>query len=227
MKHCTGMAAASLLTKKVRGSTSAKETSEIGHNIYFGDIHNHNSVGYGLGSVERAYDIAHSHLDFYCFTPHAYRDKDPTPPEENVRPGYKKTYNRWNDVKELNISYYEPGKFVTLLGYERHSHVHGHFCIIFPDYDQPLIYFKQLADFKKHASERGALLIPHHPGYVEGSDGAVPRFWDSRLSPILEIFSEHGNAENDTALHDYIRHSMGPRCTAHTCVICRSRRCKR
>jgi hypothetical protein len=40
-------------------------------NLYWGDIHNHNNFGYARGSIERAYDIAQSHLDFYCFTPHS------------------------------------------------------------------------------------------------------------------------------------------------------------
>src|ERR1043166_3632841 len=39
---------------------------------YFGDLHNHNNVGYALGSLERSFEIAHDHLDFYAFTPHAW-----------------------------------------------------------------------------------------------------------------------------------------------------------
>lgn len=34
------------------------------YNILFGDIHNHNTIGYGIGSLERSVDIARTHLDF-------------------------------------------------------------------------------------------------------------------------------------------------------------------
>jgi len=39
--------------------------------LYWGDLHNHNAVGYGKGSLQRSYDIAESHLDFFAFTPTA------------------------------------------------------------------------------------------------------------------------------------------------------------
>ena len=41
------------------------------YKLYWGDIHNHNELGYGQGSLARSYQIARSHLDFYAFTPHA------------------------------------------------------------------------------------------------------------------------------------------------------------
>ncbi len=40
-------------------------------NKFFGDIHNHNALGYGLGSLERSIEIARSHLDFFAFTGHS------------------------------------------------------------------------------------------------------------------------------------------------------------
>ena len=184
---------------------------------YFGDLHNHNSVGYGLGSPERAFEIAHSHLDFFCFTPHAYYDTSAQSEMMKNWTGYEKiTHDRWPDVLKLVKDYHEPGKFVTFPGYERHSSLVGHYCAIFPDDDAPLEYFGELADFQKHALEKGALLIPHHPGYMENTAGAEPAYWDPRVSPVLEIFSEHGNAECDNAPFDYVRHSMGPRITRHT-----------
>ena len=131
--------------------------------------------------------------------------------------GFEKiTRDRWPDVLELNREYHEPGTFVTFPGYERHSSSVGHYHIVFPGGDPPLEYFTELRDFQDHALAHGAIIIPHHPGYVEGASGAESRFWDTRISPLLDMFSEHGNAECDTAPFDYIRHSMGPRVTRHT-----------
>ncbi|MDD3671292.1 MAG: hypothetical protein PHR01_08455, partial [Sphaerochaetaceae bacterium] len=46
--------------------------SASGHQLYWGDIHNHNAVGYAKGSLERTIEIAKEHLDFFAFTGHAY-----------------------------------------------------------------------------------------------------------------------------------------------------------
>jgi len=48
------------------------------YSILFGDIHNHNSLGYGVGSLERSIEIARSHLDFFAFTGHSsWHDIEP------------------------------------------------------------------------------------------------------------------------------------------------------
>ncbi|MFC1606488.1 DUF3604 domain-containing protein [Candidatus Latescibacterota bacterium] len=218
MKQCAGsLAAAGILTAGNAGCSPGGQAVDHGFNIYFGDLHNHNSVGYGLGSVERAFEIARSHLDFLCFTPHAYYDTSVQSHMMQNWKGFEKiTRDRWPDVLDLNRQYHEPGTFVTFPGYERHSSSVGHLCIIFPHDGPPLDYFENLGDFQKHALEHGAIIVPHHPGYQDGTAGAYPQFWDSRVSPMLEMFSEHGNAESDTAPVDYIRHSMGPRVTSHT-----------
>jgi hypothetical protein len=39
------------------------------YTLFWGDLHNHNSVGYARGSLERTYEIAKEHLDFLAFTP--------------------------------------------------------------------------------------------------------------------------------------------------------------
>lgn len=216
MKRMSGFIAASRLGNVI-GFKNACASGDKDYNIYFGDLHNHNSVGYGLGSPERAFEIARSHLDFFCFTPHAYFDTSAQSEMMKNWEGFEKiTHDRWPDVLELVKTYNEPGVFVTFPGYERHSSSVGHYCMIFPYDDAPLRYFSELKDFQRHARECGAIIVPHHPGYMEGTAGAEPRLWEPEVSPLLEMFSEHGNAECDTAPFDYVRHSMGPRITSHT-----------
>lgn len=53
-------------------STPAEHPRVGEYQIYFGDLHNHNEVGYARGSLERAFEIAREHLDFFAFTPHGY-----------------------------------------------------------------------------------------------------------------------------------------------------------
>ena len=102
-KRCSAWLAAS----KLIGNNFSADNNALAltngneYNVYFGDLHNHNAVGYGLGSVERAFDIAHSHLDFVSVTPHAYADYTPTSGDD-VPEYVRITRNRWPDVLELN-----------------------------------------------------------------------------------------------------------------------------
>lgn len=188
-------------------------------NLYWGDLHNHNEVGYAKGSLERAYDIARSHLDFFCFTGHSQWHDMPTMPQNKhlkwVR-GFEVMKNNWTKVKRLANTYYEPGTFAPFIGYEWHSSAYGDVCIIFPNSEADLVYLKSIKEFQTFARNCGAILIPHHPAYKQGWRGQNWSVLDPTVSPIVEIFSEHGNAESERGPYRYIRHSMGGRITQNT-----------
>jgi len=210
------LGAHSLLTP----ATPAAGDSRSSHkNLYWGDIHNHNAVGYAKGSLERAYDIARSHLDFFCFTGHSQWHDMPTMPQNKhlkwVR-GFEVMKDNWAKVKGLAKTYYKPDTFVPFIGYEWHSSAYGDVCIIFPGSDADLVYLNSIEAFQTFARNRGAILIPHHPAYKQGWRGQNWSVLDPTVSPIVEIFSEHGNAESDRGPHRYIRHSMGGRTTQNT-----------
>jgi len=221
---CLGgiLAAGTLLGKtSCKSKTDERAVGEEGKkfNHYFGDLHNHCSVGYARGSVERLFEIAESHLDFLCFTPHSHWHDVPIMEQNKQQKwlkGFEVTRRRWPDVQELNRQYHKPGRFVTFPGYEWHSSQYGDFCLVFPTDDSPLTHYDSLRQLQEFAFQKGALLIPHHPGYRQGRRGANPKFWDERVTRLLEIYSEHGNAECDEGPFDYIRHSMGGRWTPNT-----------
>ncbi len=201
-------------------STSRVEEPQLSkNNLYWGDIHNHNAIGYAKGSLERSYDIARSHLDFFCFTGHSQWHDMPMMPQNKhlkwVR-GFEVMKDNWEKVKRLANKYYEPGKFVSFIGYEWHSSSYGDVCIIFPGSQAGLDYIKDIEEFQKFARDHGAILIPHHPSYKQGWRGQNWSVLDSSVSPVVEIFSEHGNAESDNSPYRYIRHSMGGRYTQNT-----------
>ena len=188
-------------------------------NIYWGDIHNHNAVGYARGSLERSYDIARSTLDFFCFTGHSQWHDMPTMPQDKhlkwVR-GFEVFKNNWEKAKQLANQYYQLGKFATFIGYEWHSSCFGDVCIIFPGSQAELVYINDIKELQKYAAERHAILIPHHPSYKQGWRGQNWSVLDTTVSPVAEVFSEHGNAESDHSDGRYIRHSMGGRSTKNT-----------
>jgi hypothetical protein len=189
-------------------------------NIYWGDLHNHNAVGYARGSLERAYDIAQSHLDFFCFTPHSqWHDMPKMPQNKHMKwiNGFKVTQDNWEKVKQYANDFYKPGEFVPFIGYEFHSSYQGDVHIIFPGSEAKFVAPPSVKMLQKFALENDAILIPHHPGYKQDWRG---QNWDvlgtTDVSPVVEIFSEHGNAESDRAPYRYIRHSMGGRFTKNT-----------
>ena len=182
--------------------------------LYWGDLHNHNAVGYAKGSLERSYDIAQSHLDFYCFTPHSMWPDMPIMPQNKHMKwvnGFEVTRKNWDHIKEMANSTYKPGKFVPFIGYEFHSSEWGDSHLVFPGSDAKLISFKTIDELHKYARETGALVIPHHPGYKQDWRGQNWASVDTSLSPVVEIFSEHGNAESILSPGRYIRHSMSGR----------------
>jgi hypothetical protein len=186
--------------------------------LYWGDLHNHNSIGQIRGSLERSYDIAREHLDFFAFTPQSqWFDMVEIPGGRNeqfVR-GFKAVEANWPRIKELAAKFYEPGKFVPFLGYEVHSNT-GDFHILFPGSFAELVNLPNHKEWHAYAKKHGAVLVPHHPAYKPGWRGTDWGNVDPEVSPVVEILSEHGNAESDRSPIRYIRHSMGGRYTKST-----------
>jgi len=187
--------------------------------IFWGDLHNHNSIGYAQGSLRRTFEIARSHLHFFAFTPHAHWP-DISHYEGNIEQkwinGFAVTRQRFPEVIQMAREFDEPGRFVPIVGYEWHSTELGDFHILFPTLEAELYTPDDLKQLQEFARQRGCLMIPHHPANLRGHRGANPDVWDRELSPVLEIYSEWGNAEHDRAPYPYIRHTEGGRWTRNT-----------
>ncbi|MFC2123446.1 DUF3604 domain-containing protein [Bacteroidota bacterium] len=189
------------------------------YKTYFGDLHNHNEVGYARGSLRRAYEIARSHLDFFAFTPHAHWHDISTYSkgiEKKWIAGFEVTKTRWPEVLDMNREFDEPLKFVVIPGYEWHSTSMGDYHVLFPDLDAELALFDELKDLQQFAKKRGCIMIPHHPANPAGHRGAALDFRDPDVSPVLETYSEWGNADHDRAPYPYKRHTEGGRWTKNT-----------
>jgi len=191
----------------------------MSYSIYWGDIHNHNAIGYAKGSLGRSFEIAREHLDFFAHTGHSQWPDMPIMPRDahmHWVKGFEVMKRAWPTVKRMTREWNRPGEFACFLGYEFHSSAWGDYHIVFPDDAGELRYFATLDGLKAYAREAGALLVPHHPAYPRLWRGQLWEHVDTQLSPIAEIHSEHGGAERDRGLHDYIRHSMGGRATDST-----------
>jgi hypothetical protein len=105
----------------------------------------------------------------------------------------------WDEIVRETRRHHEPGRFVTLLGFEWTSWIHGHrhvlyfedggevFSSIAPEYESPLQLWRALAG-------RPVLTFAHH-----SAGGPIPNNWDIPpdpvLEPVTEIVSTHGSSE--------------------------------
>lgn len=214
----SGSLAASLLAGVRTRSIAADDPDGAKYRLCWGDLHNHNEVGYAQGSLQRSIENAREHLDFFAFTGHAsWHDMPKMPGDRHMKwvRGFEAHANHWPKTRQM-IREANTDDFVAFLGYEWHSNRFGDYCMIFAE-DQPELFLpdhvEKLLDF---AEANRALAVPHHVAYAQGWRGANFDHFRPAASPIVEIFSEHGLSESDTARYPYIRHSMSGRSTANT-----------
>jgi len=173
------------------GASNPMVVSEHGPRVLWGDLHGHSAISDGTatpeGYLRYARDVAG--LDIAAITDHDHwgiRFLDQSP-------------DLWQEIREQTEAFHEPGRFVTLLGYEWTSWLHGHRHVLYfdgegavlssldPRYDTPPELWAALRG-------RAALTVAHH-----SAGGPVATNWafspDPELEPVTEIVSVHGSSE--------------------------------
>ncbi|HET9734397.1 MAG TPA: hypothetical protein VFP62_03940 [Burkholderiales bacterium] len=187
--------------------------------VLYGDIHNHNAHGYGVGSIERSLEIARTHLDFFAFTGHSSWHDMPAMEGQRERhwiDGFKRLQDTWPRVQQVIADGNRDGAFNAFLGFEWHSSQWGDQCVVFPGDHRPLFYAGEPERLRDFCRAERALMIPHHLAYPTGRRGVNWDVFREDCTPVVEIYSEHGNAEDDRGAFAYFTHSMGGRETANT-----------
>jgi len=159
--------------------------------IQWGDLHGHSALSDGTGTPEDYFRYARdvAGLDVIALTDH---DHWGIPPLAS-------TPANWEEIQRQVQRFHEPGRFVTLLGYEWTSWVYGHRHVLYfgdegevysnvdPDYESPRQLWKALEG-------RPALTFAHH-----SAGGPIATDWtfppDPVLEPVTEIVSVHGSSE--------------------------------
>lgn len=175
------------------------------YKTYFGEIHGHTELSDGRGTPDAYFTAARdlANLDFCALTDHDHGGV--CKPELWVE--------KWDLIQDLVAKYHEPGKFVTILGYERDS---------FPFYPNACLYYKDGRGEMVRSRQDGeitrdeliALLnrddivtIPHQISQV--GVGVNFRKLSPELMPTLvEIYSKWGASEffgNERPIRDCAR----------------------
>jgi hypothetical protein len=107
----------------------------------------------------------------------------------------------WQEIERQTQAFHEPGRFVTLLGYEWTSWIYGHRHVLYfedsgpvypwsdPSFESPTQLWDALA-----RSGKTALTFAHHSaGDPIPTDWSIPP--DPRFEPVTEIVSIHGASE--------------------------------
>jgi len=154
--------------------------------LLWGDLHCHTEhSGDGSGSVRGLYTYARdvSRLDFCACSDHV----GVTYPERD-----------WQQIQQAARSFNEPGRFVSILGYEWSNMDHGDKNVYFVGDDEPIRVPRsgQAEDLWPMLEGVDCIVIPHHPAYPVGLRGTDWGRIDPSMVPVVEMCSAHGLAEH-------------------------------
>ena len=159
--------------------------------VLWADLHGHSNFSDGTGVPEDylryARDVAA--LDVVALTDHdhwglLFLDQHP---------------DMWERIRADTVRFNQPGRFVTLLGFEWTSWIYGHRHVLFFEDSGPLLSSLDPArtspsQLWEGLSGHKALTVAHH-----SAGGPIAIDWsiapDSRFEPVTEIVSVHGSSE--------------------------------
>lgn len=162
--------------------------------LYWGDLHGQTEETVGSGTVDQ----------YFCFA------RDPAALDFASHTGndFQITKNHYQDTQRAVKEFYEPGKFVTFLGYEwsGNTPAGGDHNVYFLEDNQPMhrSSHTQVDDKSDEDTDRypishlfdtfrgrdDVMVIPH-----VGGRHAILDFYDPDLTPFIEIASVHGHFE--------------------------------
>ncbi len=174
-----------------RTSISNPLVRDDGPRILWADLHGHSQFSDGTGTPEDYFGYARdvAALDVAALTDHDHWGMEPLSEHPDL----------WDRIQDATERFHAPRSFVTVLGYEWTSWIHGHRHVLYfegegevyssidPAYESPSLLWEALRG-------RPALTFAHH-----SAGGPIATDWsiapDPELEPVTEIVSVHGSSE--------------------------------
>jgi Protein of unknown function (DUF3604) len=173
-------------------TTNPLVVTESGPRVLWGDLHGHSNFSDGTGLPEDYFIYARdvSGLDVSALTDHDHWGILPLAEHPEM----------WQEIVRQTRRFNEPGRFVTILGYEWTNWIYGHRHVLFFDEDEGHVFdsvdpeYDSPAKLWKALEGRKVLTVAHHT-----AGGPMPTDWDippdPRFEPVTEIVSIHGSSE--------------------------------
>ena len=157
--------------------------------LYWGIIHGHTERSDGIGTVESYFECMRDDnaLDFGALGDHDHE--------------WETTDEDWVEMQRLTAEHNEPGRFVTLLGYEWakwRKNGDGDRNVYYAEDDQPMYrsgddFYPRPPELFAALGEHRAIVIPHHPAST--GNFCDYRDHDPEKERLVEIYSVWGNSE--------------------------------
>jgi len=159
--------------------------------VRWGDLHGHSQLTDGTGTPDAFYVYARevAMLDFCALTDHDHWGLRFVDQHEEI----------WEGLQAVTNAHDEPGVFVTIVGYEWTSWIHGHRHVLsFTDSAPMLSSLSEETDDPAElwSALRGtpSMTLAHH-----SAGGPIATNWefppDPVLEPLTEVMSVHGSSE--------------------------------
>jgi len=155
------------------------------HRLYWGDLHSQTFLSDGLRIPEELCHFARheAFLDIFALSDHAEYLTDA----------------QWRYFTQVSNGAYQPGRFVTINGFEWSNSEVGHRNLYYPGAGGPLIRYTDnagstLERLYATAAQHGALIVPHHSANATmGVDWDTPH--EATHVRLVEVYSIWGNSE--------------------------------
>lgn len=173
------------------GFSNPLVVSETAPRVLWGDLHGHSNFSDGTGTPEQYFTYARdvADLDFVALTDHDHWGIKPLSRHPDM----------WAEIRRQVEAFHQPGAFVTILGYEWTSWLHGHRHVLYFDGDGPVLSavdprYETPAQLWEALGPYPALTFAHHSaGEPIATNWSYPP--DPELEPVTEIVSIHGSSE--------------------------------
>lgn len=162
------------------------------YNIYFGEMHGHTLFSDGSTDADSYYTNIRDNakLDFAALTDH-----------DHGGIGKEELYGDvWKEIQAAAKKYYEPGRFTTILGYERDSYPwYNNAVVYFSSHDAPMLGAEipgeiTKAELSEALARKDVILVPHDTYHLEaGAD--LSKIDPELFTPLIEIYSRGDSAE--------------------------------